>query len=314
MNYKEYLNTEGSNNRRAVLFAYLAYCKAVSENNNNLRISVLSTLSENTTKSASFDSFRGGDLESPFEEEVYQSLVDHFGSEKLFPQFPFAGFRIDIVYDPKSVGVPKIAIECDGAKFHSSREAYLHDTHRQKILEKHGFIFHRVWSTNWWRNTKRETSKLIEFILDKETKINYELKDYSRTSFAFTDNILKLENYVAKNAEIDFIMDESIIKSTEDVKTKHTSLIDLVEAEMQHQNKNVIQKGDIVKVKYLNNGKELKVVISDLINTKLETQDGIMKIKVNSPLAGSIINHSVGDIIKVGDLDNYVEIVEIVKT
>jgi very-short-patch-repair endonuclease len=313
MDYKGYLNTEGSNNRRAVLFAYLAYCKAVSENNNALRISVLTTLSENTIKSASFDSFRGGDLESPFEEEVYQSLVDYFGAEKLFPQLPFAGFIIDIVYDPKLVGVPKIAIECDGAKFHSSREAYLYDTHRQKILENHGFVFHRIWSTNWWRNTKRETTKLIEFIRDKETKINYDLKDYSRTSFAFTDNILKLENYVAKNTEVDFTMDESIIKSTEDVKSKHTSLIDLVEAEMQNQEKNEIQKGDIIKVKYLNNGKELKVIISDSINSKLETQDGIMKIKINSPLAGSILNHSVGDIIKVGNLDNYVEIMEIVK-
>jgi hypothetical protein len=36
-----------------------------------------------------------------FEEEVYQSLADHFGTEKLIPQLQFAGFRIDIVYDPK---------------------------------------------------------------------------------------------------------------------------------------------------------------------------------------------------------------------
>jgi hypothetical protein len=102
MNYKEYLTTEGSNNKRAVLYAYLAYCKAVSESNNDSRLSVLTTLAENTTKSAGFDSFKGGDLESPFEEEVYQSLADHLGTEKLIPQLQFAGFRIDIVYDPKS--------------------------------------------------------------------------------------------------------------------------------------------------------------------------------------------------------------------
>jgi len=143
MDYKGYLTTEGSNNKRAVLYAYLAYCKAVSENNNDLRISVLTTLSENTTKSASFDAFKGGDLESPFEEEVYQSLADHLGTEKLIPQLQFAGFRIDIVYDPKIVGVPKIAIECDGAKYHSSRKAYLYDRHRQKILENQGIGFHR---------------------------------------------------------------------------------------------------------------------------------------------------------------------------
>ena len=56
-----------------------------------------------------------------------------------------------------------------------------------------------------------------------------------------------------------------------------------------------------------------KVVISDTIKSKLETQDGIIKIKVSSPLAVSILSHSMGDIIKVGDLDNYVEIMGIVK-
>jgi superfamily I DNA and/or RNA helicase len=141
MNYKEYLTTEGSNNKRAVLYAYLAYCKAVSESNNDLRLSVLTTLAENTSKSASLDSFKGGDLESPFEEEVYQSLADHLGTEKLIQQLQFAGFRIDIVYDPKVVGVPKVAIECDGAKYHSSREAYLYDRHRQKISRESWFCF-----------------------------------------------------------------------------------------------------------------------------------------------------------------------------
>jgi very-short-patch-repair endonuclease len=203
MNYKEYLTTEGSNNKRAVLYAYLAYCKAVSESNNDLRLSVLTTLAENTTKSAGFDSFKGGDLESPFEEEVYQSLADHLGTEKLIPQLQFAGFRIDIVYDPKMVGVPKIAIECDGAKYHSSREAYLYDRHRQKILENHGFVFHRIWSTNWWRNSSRETTKLVDFIKQIESTTNSNYKDHSHTAFAFTDDIVIIEDYVSQTSFID---------------------------------------------------------------------------------------------------------------
>lgn len=52
-----------------------------------------------------------GDLESAFEEELFQSLADYFETEKLIPQLQFAGFGIDIVYDPKIIGVPKIAIE-----------------------------------------------------------------------------------------------------------------------------------------------------------------------------------------------------------
>ena len=66
-------------------------------------------------------------------------------------------------------GAKKIAIECDGAAYHSSKEAYLYDLHRQKILEQNGFVFHRIWSTNWFRNHKRETERLVKFINEIET-------------------------------------------------------------------------------------------------------------------------------------------------
>jgi very-short-patch-repair endonuclease len=176
----------------------LAYCKSVSEQNNESRISVLTALSENTPKSSSFNVQNFDQLESPFEEEVYQSLLDEFGEEKLIPQLQFAGFRIDIVFDSKKTNVPKIAIECDGAKYHSSQEAYLYDRHRQKILERHGFVFHRIWSTNWWRNPKRELTKLIEFIKKIETEVTSNHKDYSATSLAFTDDFQSISTYCEK--------------------------------------------------------------------------------------------------------------------
>jgi hypothetical protein len=39
-NYKEALAQEGSNNRKAVLYAYLAYSKAVSDKNENQRLEI----------------------------------------------------------------------------------------------------------------------------------------------------------------------------------------------------------------------------------------------------------------------------------
>lgn len=214
MSYKDYLFADGSNTKsgKASFFAYLAYCKAVSESNNDLRLSILNTLAENTIKNTGFDSFKGGDLESPFEEEVYQCLADRLGADKLIPQLQFAGFRIDIVYDSKIVGVPKIAIECDGAKYHSSREAYLYDRHRQKILETHGFVFHRIWSTNWWRNSSREISKLVDFIRKIESTANPNYKDHSHTAFAFTDDVVIIEDYVSQISLIDLEKDNKIIQ------------------------------------------------------------------------------------------------------
>lgn len=301
MNYKEYLNVEGSNNKRAVLYAYLAYCKAVSENNNNLRISVLTTLSENTNKSASYDSFIGGDLESPFEEEVYQSLAENLGTEKLIPQLQFAGFRIDIVYNPKIIGIPKIAIECDGAKYHSSQEAYLYDRHRKKILEEHGFVFHRIWSTNWWRNTSRETTKLIDFIRNVESSNKKEFVDYSNTSLAFTDDIEVIEINNVQASFLDNETEAEIVRSVNTETILQTKLLF----------KDEIKLGSKIKVKYVNNGKDINVQIVETENNKNELSKGLQKIYFRSALAISLIGHSVGDIVKIGNLDNFVEIIEI---
>ena len=192
LNFKEHLITEGANNRRAVFFAYLTFAKAVSEHDTELKQSVLNALIENSTESTRIDSFNE-DLESPFEEEVFHALTEHFDESKLIPQLQFAGFRIDIVYDPKIEGLPRIAIECDGAAYHSSKEAYLYDHHRQKILESHGFVFHRIWSTNWWRNPKRETSRLVEFIKNVESKSLRAFDDKSKYGLAFTDDFTEIK-------------------------------------------------------------------------------------------------------------------------
>jgi len=299
LNYKEYLSVEGSNNRRAVFFAYLAYCKSVSDNDTEQRLAILNTLSDNTTKSSTLG-ILNEDLESPFEEEVYEALTDHFDETKIIPQLQFAGFRIDLVYDSKIIGVPKIAIECDGAAYHSSQEAYLYDRHRQKILEGHGFVFHRIWSTNWWRNPKRETKILVEFIKNIENSNHSTFEDKSNTGLAFTDNIEILENVVVK---ISPILQKEIKETIEAISEK-----EIVQTEMFE---NLVQLNSKVKVKYLNNGKDLKIQLVDKEIRSPEKANGIQKIYVKSPLAVSIFGKAVGETTKVGNLDNYVEILEI---
>jgi len=298
MNYKEYLITEGSNNKRAVFYAYLAYSKAVSEQNNESRVSVLTTLAENTTNPVSYDSFLGAELESPFEEEVYQRLVDELGDKNLIPQLKVSEFRIDLVYDPKIIGVPKIAIECDGAKFHSSREAYLYDRHRQKILEDHGFVFHRIWSTNWWDNPNRETEKLVAFIKQVETSI-HNLKSHTNTATAFTDDIEILEEYVLQNSFIDIEKDNEIIQAIEQTNSEPEKTSTIAQVRLNSK----------VNVKY-NNGTNINVQVVSTENNE-RISNGFQKIYEKSLLGVSLIGHVVGDIVKIGELDNFVEILEI---
>ena len=300
LNYKEHLSVEGSNNRRAVFFAYLAYSKAVSENDPEQRLSILNALSENTKQSSNID-ILNADLESPFEEEVYHALVEHFDDEKIIPQLQFAGFRIDMVFDSKIEGLPKIAIECDGAAYHSSQEAYLYDTHRQKILEGHGFVFHRIWSTNWWRNPKRETKKLVNFIKSNEKNNRIDSIDLSATSEAFTDHV-ELNNML--KTELNSHVESDVKETIEALSEKEVTQTQLF-AES-------IKIGSKVKVKYLNNGKDIRIQILDREILNSEKSNDIQLVNYKSPLAVALIGKSKGETTKVGNLDNYVQVLEII--
>ena len=272
LNYKAHLVNEGSNNRKGAFYAYLAYSKAVSEEDNQARISILNTLAENATKTATIDNLNE-DLESPFEEEVYEALTEHFEKKNIIPQLQFAGFRIDMVYDTKLTGLPKIAIECDGASYHSSKEAYLYDLHRQKILEGHGFVFHRIWSTNWWRNPQKEIRKLVNYIKSIENSNLSIFEDKSETVLAFTDNITIVENEISKvipGLQKDLKETIKAFSNNENIQTKIF--------------KKTIEINSKVLVKYLNIDKDLKVHLVEQSATKLEKINGVQKINIKKTL------------------------------
>ena len=165
--YPELLK-EQKNNGRAIFYAYLAYAKYISEGNNEMREKLLKMLLDNCeSKNVEIANDVYGS-ESPFEEEVYYRLAGKIGQERLQQQYKVAGFRIDLIVKPKVSGKPIIAIECDGAKYHSSTEAYAWDMFRQSMLEKQGFVFYRIWSTNWWHSEEKELKKLVEFVIRQD--------------------------------------------------------------------------------------------------------------------------------------------------
>jgi REase_MTES_1575 len=54
-----------------------------------------------------------------------------------------------------------LAIECDGASYHSSETARDRDRLRQEHLQRLGWRFHRIWSQDWFTNKERETQKAL---------------------------------------------------------------------------------------------------------------------------------------------------------
>lgn len=98
--------------------------------------------------------------ESPFETQVMQYLLD--GGWQVHPQVGCSNYRIDLaVIDPEAPGRYLLAVECDGATYHSAATARDRDKLRQMVLERLGWRVHRIWSTEWWTNPQREKARLI---------------------------------------------------------------------------------------------------------------------------------------------------------
>jgi len=101
----------------------------------------------------------GAPADSPFEEDVAE-VIRNLG----YPcdhQVGAAGFRIDLgVRHPEQPGRYVLAVECDGAAYHSALWARERDRLRQDVLEGLGWRFHRVWSTDWFHRRAAEIDRL----------------------------------------------------------------------------------------------------------------------------------------------------------
>ena len=111
-----------------------------------------------------------GEEQSPFEESV-RRVVESLGYE-VHPQVGVAGFFIDLgVIDPVKPGRYLLGIECDGATYHSSRSARDRDRLRQAVLEDHGWILHRIWSTDWFQRPGEQLRKVGEALERAKVKL-----------------------------------------------------------------------------------------------------------------------------------------------
>lgn len=105
----------------------------------------------------------GQDFDSEFEAQVCERLQSLGYDVKA--QIGASGFRIDLaVSDPEKPGRFVLGIECDGAQYHSSRSARDRDRLRQQVLEAHGWIIHRIWSTDWYLRPQEELKKVEDAI------------------------------------------------------------------------------------------------------------------------------------------------------
>ncbi|MEK0337285.1 MAG: DUF3320 domain-containing protein, partial [Nitrosopumilus sp.] len=107
-----------------------------------------------------------------FEQGVYNQLLEK--GINAIPQVGYAGYKIDFgILHPDDLSKFILALECDGASYHSSATARDRDRLRQEVLENLGWRFYRIWSTDWFLNPSREMSKLLNAIeIAKSSPLN----------------------------------------------------------------------------------------------------------------------------------------------
>lgn len=94
--------------------------------------------------------------DSIFEEEVAKYLIAH--DYNIEQQWEVGSYRIDMVV---IYGDKKIALECDGERWHSTEEQIRSDIERQDILERCGWKFIRIRGSKYFRNPKMTMEDVI---------------------------------------------------------------------------------------------------------------------------------------------------------
>jgi very-short-patch-repair endonuclease len=100
-----------------------------------------------------------------FEQSVFDELTRH--GLNLVGQVGSSQYRIDMVAThPIKAGRFVLAIECDGASYHSAPTARDRDRLRQQQLEALGWRFHRIWSTDWFLRREDEVRRTLRAFAD----------------------------------------------------------------------------------------------------------------------------------------------------
>ena len=105
----------------------------------------------------------GADEQTPlnsFELDILDKLTA--AGLDCVPQYGCSGYRIDFaVRHPTKPGQFALAVEADGASYHSSPTARDRDRLRQEHLERLGWRFCRIWSTDWFNDHRREVDLVV---------------------------------------------------------------------------------------------------------------------------------------------------------
>lgn len=110
--------------------------------------------------------------ESPIEEMLMEALVKK--GHQVYSQEPCGAYRIDLSIYGKN---RKVAIECDGEAYHSSREQLAHDRKKDFYLKKNKWIVLRFSGSEIYQNRDRCIQAVETHLMTKKDRKKIQQKN-----------------------------------------------------------------------------------------------------------------------------------------
>ncbi len=134
--------------------------------------------------------------QSNFEREVMKRLAA--AGYRVTPHWKLGTFRIDLVVEGDG---KRLAIECDGDRYHPL-EKLPEDMDRQSVLERMGWIFTRIRSSEFLRNPTRAMKPVFEKLETLEISPagdSIEAESASQTSHDAIDRVVRRAEELQRN-------------------------------------------------------------------------------------------------------------------
>jgi len=93
-----------------------------------------------------------------------------------------SGYYIDLAVKYKVTDDYILAIECDGATYHSSQYARDRDKLKDEVLQNLGWNIHRTWSVDWYKNRNEEIKRLLDAVKKAEKIYEEKFKNKKNSS------------------------------------------------------------------------------------------------------------------------------------
>lgn len=240
---------------------------------------------------------RGGVPDSPFEEHVI-SAIESIGYQPV-PQVGVSGYYIDIGVKHPDYPMGYICgVECDGASYHSAKNARDRDRLRQEVLERLGWDLHRIWSTDWFRDPYGQTQRMrdvLDRLLEKRLADLPALESPSLGESAHeATESLQADSTLTHNR----FMEVADAYEVAEEEPKH--LDSAPDSERRDIRRQVVNVGSKIELRYLDGaraGITARFWLTDLPDTDSYSVPGFTTLRTESPLGKALIEACVGDIV-----------------